>query len=139
MEAFIKKFSQTNIQDIPAVGGKNASLGEMIANLSSRGIRVPDGFATTAAAFWDFVDFNKLRGKLEELIRQLDKSNYSNLAVIGTEARQLLLNAVLPGPLKDAILQEYCAVELIPKLLFAAALPQKTCHRQALQDSMNLI
>ena len=107
MEAFTKKFNQTGLQHLPMVGGKNSSLGEMISNLSSKGIRVPDGFATTAAAFWHFVDFNRLRGKLEELMRQLDKSNYSNLQVIGAQARQLLLNAVLPGSLKDAILQEY--------------------------------
>ncbi len=58
MEPFIKKFKEIHIDDIAAVGGKNSSLGEMLTRLSSKGINVPDGFATTAFAFWTFLDYN---------------------------------------------------------------------------------
>ena len=107
MEVFIKKFSESGLRDLPVVGGKNSSLGEMISHLSGKGIRVPDGFATTASAFWHFLDLNGLRDKLQELMARLDTTTYSNLSTIGTQARQLLLNAVMPGPLKDSILREY--------------------------------
>lgn len=107
METLTKKFSRIGIEQVAEVGGKNASLGEMISNLSSKDICVPDGFATTATAFWQFLDFNNLRGRLEELMQQLDKRNFSNLAGIGEQARTLLLKAVLPAPLREAIIQEY--------------------------------
>ena len=58
MNTFIKPFSAISMTDVPEVGGKNASLGEMISGLKNKGIRVPDGFATTAAAFRYFLDVN---------------------------------------------------------------------------------
>jgi pyruvate,water dikinase len=58
MNTYIKKFSETGIRDTAKVGGKNSSLGEMFSNLSSKGIAVPDGFATTAYAFEEFLTQN---------------------------------------------------------------------------------
>jgi pyruvate,water dikinase len=107
MASFIKEFSDINIQDVPVVGGKNASLGEMFNRLSSKGIRVPDGFATTAFAFWDFIDKNSLRNPLMELMRKLDKENFSNLKEIGRQSRELMLGATMPVEISNAIVTAY--------------------------------
>nr|WP_041934825.1 PEP/pyruvate-binding domain-containing protein [Cyclobacterium marinum] len=60
MKTYIKYFNEIGINDIPQVGGKNASLGEMYQNLSDKGIAVPYGFALTSEAYWDFLDHNDL-------------------------------------------------------------------------------
>src|SRR4026207_1969980 len=99
MSSRIKRFKEISIGDIAAVGGKNSSLGEMFSKLSSKGIPVPDGFATTAFAFDEFLSTNGLHSRLKDLIEQLDKKNYSNLKETGAKARALLLEAKLPGQL----------------------------------------
>lgn len=107
MSDFLKTFSEVGLADLPSVGGKNASLGEMFNRLSAKGIQVPDGFATTAEAFWYFIDQNSLRGKLEALLLKLDKRDFKNLAAVGDEARQMILNAKMPEDLSDAIISAY--------------------------------
>ncbi|MES1159577.1 MAG: phosphoenolpyruvate synthase, partial [Bacteroidota bacterium] len=107
MESYIKKFSETGITDVPVVGGKNASLGEMFSKLTDKGIRVPDGFATTAAAFWHFMDYNKMGPVLRELLRGLDRDKFSNLSETGSKARALIQNALMPQDLADAITGAY--------------------------------
>src|ERR1022692_921910 len=107
MSVLIKKFNEISIADVPVVGGKNASLGEMFTHLSSKGIRVPNGFATTDFSFWHFIDDNKLREVLQEIMGQLDKQKFYNLKEIGHEARELLLNAKMPKDLSDAIVAAY--------------------------------
>src|SRR5579871_3972587 len=107
MSVYIKKFSEIGITDVPAVGGKNASLGEMFTQLSSKGIKVPDGFATTATSFWDFIDYNEARYALRDIIKQLDNKNFSNLKEIGKQARVLILNAKMPKKLSDEIIGAY--------------------------------
>lgn len=92
MQKFIKVFKEITIKDIPEVGGKNASLGEMYNKLTSQGIKVPDGFATTSYAFWTFLDENNLTNKLIELLKNLNRDTYSNLSNIGAQARGLILN-----------------------------------------------
>ena len=64
---FIKKFKEISIKNLAEVGGKNASLGEMYNELSSEGVLVPDGFATTSEAFWTFLKSNNIEGKLKNL------------------------------------------------------------------------
>lgn len=107
MNNYIKKFSEISITDIAAVGGKNSSLGEMFSKLSSKGIPVPDGFATTAFAFGEFLTQNSLHLPLHNLLQQLDKKAFSNLKETGARARKLLLDAVLPVSLQSAIIQAY--------------------------------
>lgn len=107
MSAYIKKFSEIGITDLPKVGGKNSSLGEMFNGLSTKGIRVPDGFATTSDAFWYFIDSNHLREKLAELLSKLDRKTFSNLKQIGAEARSLMMNAKLPDDFSKEILAGY--------------------------------
>jgi len=107
MSSYIKQFRKIGIADIAAVGGKNASLGEMFSKLSARGIPVPDGFATTAFAFEEFLTNNGLHSKLYELMQQLDRKNYSNLTDTGQKARGLMLEAALPKNLELAIVNAY--------------------------------
>lgn len=107
MDHFIRDFSTVRLSDVAIVGGKNASLGEMTTALADKGIRVPAGFATTAAAFWAFMDANALRDPLATLMQQLDRSSFSNLAEIGAAARKLMQNAALPDKLKTEIVAAY--------------------------------
>ncbi|WP_349367866.1 phosphoenolpyruvate synthase [Salinarimonas sp.] len=88
------------------VGGKNSSLGEMIRNLSSQGIRVPGGFATTAAAYWRYIEANDLGPPIRDAIGSL-KEDLSNLHAVGERVRGLLLDAHFPDDLRDAVLGAY--------------------------------
>ncbi|WP_308910507.1 phosphoenolpyruvate synthase [Pseudokordiimonas caeni] len=92
--------------DIARVGGKNASLGEMIAVLKPLGIRVPDGFATTAEAFGAFLDAGDLRSRLRDIMGKLN-GDLSNVAAVGDAARNLLAGADLPSALSAAIIMAY--------------------------------
>jgi len=114
MNTYIKQFKEINIGDIASVGGKNSSLGEMFSKLSAKGISVPDGFATTAFAFQEFLTNNSLNSQLNELMLQLDRNKYSNLQETGSKARKLLMDATLPKNLEQAIIKAYkklCANE----------------------------
>ena len=83
-------------------------MGEMFAKLSSKGIPVPDGFATTTFAFEEFLTHNSLHSRLYDLMLQLDKKNYySNLKETGAKARKLLLDSELPKNLQLAIIHAY--------------------------------
>ncbi len=107
MHMFIKKFSEISIHDLPLVGGKNASLGEMFSQLTPKGILVPDGFAITAEAYRLFLKENNLYQRLEDIVGKLDKTNFSNLEAIGQQARDLIRNAVLPAVVVTEIAQAY--------------------------------
>lgn len=100
-------FSELTINDVSRVGGKNASLGEMIQCLQPFGINVPNGFATEASAFRHFLDSNSLSVKLQQLMLQLDTKQYSNLNQISTEAKQLVLSTSLSDELKISITNFY--------------------------------
>lgn len=107
MKDLIKKFSELSIEDVPLVGGKNASLGEMYNELSSEGVQVPNGFATTSEAFWLFLNENSLQEKLVQLMKELDHEKYSNLSETGKKARELIMKAALPEVLSKAIVESY--------------------------------
>ncbi len=107
MKNYIKRFRETGIADVAEVGGKNASLGEMLSALSSKGIAVPDGFATTSFAFEEFLTHNSLQSPLQELMKQLDRKEYSNLKETGASARKLLQEAQLPQQLQKEILRAH--------------------------------
>lgn len=77
---FVVLFSQLRMSDVDTVGGKNASLGEMISQLSARGIRVPDGFATTADAYREFLRANDLEARINERLGRLDVDDVNALA-----------------------------------------------------------
>lgn len=107
MDALTKSFSDISMQDVAIVGGKNASMGEMMKHLSPLGINIPDGFATTAFAYWTFLDFNNLWEPLEKLMMDLDRHQFRNLKATGAAARKLILNAEIPDFIVKAINDEY--------------------------------
>ncbi|PIQ25500.1 phosphoenolpyruvate synthase [bacterium (Candidatus Blackallbacteria) CG17_big_fil_post_rev_8_21_14_2_50_48_46] len=107
MHTWIRPFNQLNLEDLESVGGKNASLGEMIQNLGSLGIRVPDGFATTADAWWHFLETGPIRERLVEILAGLDRKEFSNLHQIGVAARSLLLHAPLPEDIQQELVGAY--------------------------------
>lgn len=107
MEKLIKRFSEISLADTAEVGGKNSSLGEMFTQLSPKGIKIPDGFATTAFAFKQFLEHNQLNETLQQLMEELDKKEFSNLKETGHKARQIILAAILPEELKEAIINAY--------------------------------
>jgi|SRR5690554_5883519 len=91
MSNYIRFFSDLNNQHTSEVGGKNASLGEMIGKLGPKGIRIPAGFATTAQACWDYLEHNGLREKLTTSLDKLDQKDFKNLGQIGKKIRQYIL------------------------------------------------
>jgi pyruvate, water dikinase len=107
MKTYILNFNEISLTDIAQVGGKNSSLGEMFRNLSSKGVRVPDGFATTSFAYWDFLKKNKLDERLMNKLQELDTTGFSNLKVIGEACRKMILDAKIPMELSDAIIDSY--------------------------------
>jgi pyruvate, water dikinase len=104
--SYVRWFEDLNANDVPSVGGKNASLGEMIGALKDEGISVPDGFATTADAYRAFLAYNDLD---EEIARYLDilKSGDKPLSWVGRAIRRLFLGSQFPEDLADAILEAY--------------------------------
>ncbi len=100
-------FKEISKKDIPLAGGKNASLGEMIGELSSKGINIPDGFALTAEAYWYFLRENKIEKKLKEIFKKFKSQSIKSLQETGKEARSLVLKAKLPEDLKKEIIKAY--------------------------------
>ncbi len=105
--AFVLWFDEVGISDIPSVGGKNASLGEMIRELTSQGVNVPNGFATTAYAYRYFIESAGLEKKLRELFADLDVEDMPNLRQRGKQARSLILDTPFPPDLEAAITSAY--------------------------------
>ena len=105
-DRFVIEFEQLNIGDVPRVGGKNASLGEMIGALSAGGINVPTGFATTAEAYRLFIDQAGIRGEIEAELNAF-RSGSKQLADAGSRIRELILGAELPAEIVTAIGHAY--------------------------------
>jgi pyruvate,water dikinase len=106
-ESFVLWFEEVGIADIPLVGGKNASLGEMIQQLTAKGVSVPGGFATTAYAYRYFVKNAGLEKKLRELFADLDVEDVNNLRQRGKQARSLILDTPFPPELEKEIVTAY--------------------------------
>jgi len=100
---FVLRFAEIGIKDIPLVGGKNASLGEMFSNLSKKGIRVPDGFAVTASAYRYFLEAAGIKKHIKEILSDLDTKDVTNLRERGRAVRDLILAAELPADLVQEI------------------------------------
>ncbi|MEG4352255.1 phosphoenolpyruvate synthase [Microcoleus sp. LAD1_D3] len=106
-KALVLLFDEVGIADIPLVGGKNASLGEMIQQLTAQGVRVPNGFATTAHAYRYFIESAGLEAKLREIFADLDVEDLQNLRQKGKQARALILDTPFPRELQAAIADAY--------------------------------
>src|SRR5215213_893780 len=91
------------LSDLPQVGGKNASLGEMIGGLAAAGIRVPGGFATTADAFREFLAQNGLDRKIETCLAALDPKDVRALAACGAEIRSWVMKCPFPEAFEKEI------------------------------------
>ncbi|MDH3316431.1 MAG: phosphoenolpyruvate synthase [Gammaproteobacteria bacterium] len=106
----IKWFKTVGMSDVAHVGGKNASLGEMIANLEASGVRVPDGFATTANAYREFVGTGGLAGRIEQALQALDIDDVEALAKIGRRIREWIIEAPLGETLEKEIRIAYATM-----------------------------
>jgi len=104
---FIRWFTDISIGDIPSVGGKNASLGEMFHELSSQGVKVPDGFAVTAEGYRHFLHSTGLDSRIREILGGLNTADMDNLQQRGGKVRQAILATALPSDLEDEILEAY--------------------------------
>ncbi len=98
---------EVNFDNVPQVGGKNASLGEMYQSLSKKGINIPDGFALTTSAYWKFLKENGLDQKLSDLFEKYDPKSIKSLRKTGKKARKLILKSVFPEDLEREILKAY--------------------------------
>ncbi len=107
MSDLIKFFREIHLKDIPLVGGKNASLGEMINQLEGKGIKIPDGFAITATAYRRYLQETGLGKKIQELLQGLDASDTKRLSNVGRQIRQTILETPLPPFLTEEIKQTY--------------------------------
>ncbi len=105
--ALILWFDQLGIEDVPLVGGKNASLGEMYRLLSEKGVQVPNGFAITARAYHYLLDANDAREKIRAILADLNTSDITNLQERGRKVRALIMGLEFPEDLKHAILEAY--------------------------------
>ncbi|HSS65312.1 MAG TPA: phosphoenolpyruvate synthase [Gammaproteobacteria bacterium] len=120
----IKWFKTVGMRDVATVGGKNASLGEMIANLSASGVKVPDGFATTARAYRDFVAAGGLAARIEDALRGLNTDDIGTLAETGRRIREWIIEAPLGNALEEEIRLAYAAMsngERIPVAVRSSA------------------
>jgi len=104
---FIRWFRDISIEEIPLVGGKNASLGEMIRELTAKGVKVPDGFAVTAEGYRYYMRSTGLEGKIRQILSGLDTGDMDNLQRRGSEVRHAILATPLPGDLEQEILTAY--------------------------------
>ncbi len=107
MQAYVIPFQSLGLNDIPEVGGKNASLGEMIANLSSSGVQVPGGFATTAQAYRDFLANGGLDKRIEAVLEKLNVDDVTALAEAGRTIRGWIVEAPLPDRLEQEVRSHY--------------------------------
>ncbi|MBI2659056.1 phosphoenolpyruvate synthase, partial [Candidatus Woesearchaeota archaeon] len=103
---FILWFNELSIKDVPLVGGKNASLGEMYINLTKNGVKIPNGFAVTSYAYNYFIEKAGIKSKLKKIISSLRKDK-KNLAETGKKARETILKSELPANLKEEINHAY--------------------------------
>ena len=99
--------SEVGINDFDLVGGKNASLGEMLKNLSNCGIHVPNGFVVTTAGYKKFITFNNLDKKIGKLLEKVDTDDLSNLRHYGNKIRSIIKNGVFPEDIKSNIITNY--------------------------------
>ena len=106
-KALVLWFDEVGINDIPLVGGKNASLGEMMQQLTAKGINIPNGFAITAYAYRYFIKSAGLEEKLRQLFIDLDVEDIKNLQQRGKKARALIMNTPFPTELEKAFALSY--------------------------------
>jgi len=109
---FVYFFKDLTIKDVPIVGGKNASLGEMYSHLHKKGIKIPNGFATSAAAYRYFMESTGLTDKIKTILKGLDTANIKDLMKRGAATRKLIIATEMPTDFKMAITKAYRELSL---------------------------
>jgi len=107
MSKWIMWFDEIGLSDLPQVGGKNASLGEMYQELSSKGVNVPYGFAITVGAYHYLLDYSGMREKVDALLHGLDVDDLNALQTTGSRIRQIIRGIDFPEDLKQGIVESY--------------------------------
>ncbi|MCB1995035.1 MAG: phosphoenolpyruvate synthase, partial [Rhodoferax sp.] len=105
--ALVVPFEQLRMTDVEVVGGKNASLGEMISQLAHAGVQVPGGFATTAHAFREFLREGGLTERIDALLTKLDVDDVRALTEAGAQIRQWVVDTPFPAALEQAVREEF--------------------------------
>lgn len=108
---FIFGFNELTIKDVPKVGGKNASLGEMYQKLTPLGVNIPNGFAVTAQAYFYLLKSSGLDKEIKKVLKGLDTHDINNLISRGKQVRELILNAEFPNDLTEQIIAAYKKLE----------------------------
>ena len=111
LQDYVLWFDSLGMNDVDRVGGKNASLGEMISHLAKAGVQVPGGFATTAAAYWDFLDESGLRDKINAELKDLNVDDVDQLVATGAKIRKMIVDTPFPPRLRDEIVKAYEKLE----------------------------
>ncbi|MEW9900175.1 phosphoenolpyruvate synthase [Chitinivorax sp. PXF-14] len=106
-ENYVIWFDKLRMTDVDKVGGKNASLGEMISQLANTGVRVPGGFATTAEAYRDFLQHEGLAARIEDAVKTLNVDDVATLAKVGAQVRQWIVDTPFPAKLEAEITEAY--------------------------------
>ena len=106
-------FKELGIKDVPLVGGKNASLGEMYRNLTKKKVKIPNGFAVTAYAYHFLLEEAGVKSEIKQILKGLDPHNIEDLQVKGHQARQTILKTEFPHSLNEAIIKAYRQMEKI--------------------------
>src|SRR3989344_4046932 len=104
---FILWFKNLTIEDVPLVGGKNASLGEMYRHLTKKKVNIPNGFAITAYAYRYFITKAGIKDKIARIIKSTNINNIHNLQTSGLQIRELIRNASFPRDLQEEITEAY--------------------------------
>jgi pyruvate,water dikinase len=107
VQQYILWYQELGMGDVDKVGGKNASLGEMISNLANAGVQVPGGFATTSHAFNEFLEQSGVNQKIYDVLNKLDVDDVKALAKVGAQIRQWVIDTPFQPELEDAIRQAY--------------------------------
>ena len=106
-QKYILWFKEITSKDVPLVGGKNASLGEMYTKLTEKGVNIPNGFALTSKAYWYFLRVNKIDKEIKKIFKKFKPESIKSLEETGGKARNLVLKAELPKDLKKEIIRNY--------------------------------
>jgi len=107
MPKYTVSYKKVSHKDLPLVGGKNASLGEMIKSLSKKGVSVPGGFAITTESYWAFLKENNIEKELKKLLKNYDRNSTKSLRETGKKAREIIMKGKFPQEVEDAIRKSY--------------------------------
>ncbi|HOI18722.1 MAG TPA: phosphoenolpyruvate synthase [Candidatus Woesearchaeota archaeon] len=106
-EQLILWFDQISIEDIKYVGGKNASLGEMYTNLTKKGVNIPNGFALTAKAYFDFIEQTGIKDRINQIVQSIDVTNMEDLSKKGHQIRSIIRTTPLPEHIANEVKNAY--------------------------------